>query len=100
MSLSLGLLVLFVANMAVAAPEQGQQQEGLIKAVQQAPKSLTLTDSTGKNEQTYSVPLTCEITVDGQKATFTALKPGYFVKVILNDQKQATTISASTKQQQ
>ena len=96
--LSLGLALALFATIAVAADQKDQQtKEGTISAVSQTPRSLTVTDLTGKNEQTFKVSSTTTITLDGKRTTFSSLKAGYSVKVTFDSQKRAKTITATAK---
>jgi hypothetical protein len=97
--LLMGLLVVATSNPAFGASKKKkaappQKHETKITSV--TPSSVTITED--KATKTFAINQFTEITVNGQKAAITDLKPGMNVTVTLGtDPTKASRITASGK---
>lgn len=88
-------LVLLASQAALSADKEQTTHSG--KVVKAGSGKLTMTDKDGKNEHTHDVAPDATITCDGKACKLEDLKAGTAITVTMKDEKTATKIEGSTK---
>jgi hypothetical protein len=90
------LCALVILGGPVLAQEKGNTHSGKIVSVQG--NKITMVDDQGKNEHTHTLAADGKISLNGQDAKLSDLKPGMAVKVTTKDGDKNTAVRIEARQ--